>query len=67
LLKISPFGRNDKNGRYSKLSFQVAAENIPFEPDPDNAGVGSGGIYSFIKSHVLCRQKGMVFFILDDP
>ena len=34
------------------------AEIIPFEPDTDNAGVGSGDNQNH-QSHILCRQKGM--------
>ena len=46
--------------------FKFAAENIPFEPDPDNAGVGSGGIYSFIRAMSFAGER-VWFFILDDP
>jgi hypothetical protein len=46
--------------------FQGAAENIPFEPDPGNAGVGSGGIYSSIRAMSFAGER-VWFFILDDP
>lgn len=40
------------------------AEIIPFEPDPDNAGVGIGN-RAIILSHILSGQKGCGFAISD--
>ena len=36
------------------------AEIIPFEPDPDNAGVGSGGTNTVIRA--ISYRKGYGFY-----
>lgn len=40
------------------------AENIPFEPDPGNAGVGSGGLSQAIKA-ISFSGKGVWLIILN--
>ena len=39
------------------------AEIIPFEPDPGNAGVGSGGANTIMRAISFVRQKGMAFLV----
>jgi hypothetical protein len=43
------------------------AEIIPFEPDTDNAGVGSGDTKTIIRAISYEGKRGMAFVVSETP